>query len=223
MRDRERNIHNMFIGTTEFDDANKADYAELADAAAHFAIVRDVIAKLSEYSSEQFSGAVGQAVEQKSAIRAAIRRRMVRFAATARGLNIDDPGLRRLFRVPDDNNDQTLLAAAREFVEEATRFAVRFAARGIAADEIGILADDIAALEAAIRAKSSANTSGVGATAGIDAEIERGMDAEIILDSIMKNVYYNDPAKLAEWKSARHVRSANRPKSETGNAPQQST
>jgi hypothetical protein len=219
MNDRERNINNMFIGTIGFDDANKADYADLPDTAAHFAIVRDVIAKIAEYLSEQVSGAVGQAVEQKSVTRAAIRRRMVRFAATARGLNIDDPGLRRLFRVPDENSDQVLLAAAREFVEEATRFAAQFAARGITADETAALADDIAALDAAIRSKAGANTAGVGATAGVDAEIERGMNAEIILDSIMKNVYYDNPVKLAEWKSARHVRSAKRTKSETGGTP----
>lgn len=209
----------MFISTTEFDDANKTDYAHLPDAAAHFTVVRDVIAKLSEYFSEQTSGAVSQAVEQKSVTRAAIRRRMKRFAATARGLNIDDPGLRRLFRVPDENSDQMLLAAAREFVEEATRFAAQFAARGITAGETEALADDVAALDAAIRAKSTANTSGVGATAGVDEEIERGMDSEIILDSIMKNVYYEDPVKLAGWKSARHVRSVKRTRNETGGTP----
>lgn len=209
----------MFISTTVFDDANQGDYAHLPDAAAHFTIVREVITALQEYFSEQVSGAVGQAVEQKSIIRAAIRRRMVRFAATARGLNIDDPGLRRLFRVPDNDNDQILLAAAREFVEEATRFAAQFKERGITAAETALLADDIAALDAAIRAKASAHTEGVGATAGVDEEIERGLKAEIILDSIMKNVYYDNPTKLAEWKSARHVRSSARRTTSSTSAP----
>jgi hypothetical protein len=36
------------------------------------------------------------------------------------------------------------------------------------------------------------------------------MDAALILDSIMKNVSYDDPVKLAEWRTARHVRSAKR-------------
>ena len=220
MSDRARNINDMFIKTLEFDDLNSNDYKDLPDAAAHFAIVRDVITKLQNYFADQLSGAVGRAVEQKAATRGAIRRRMVRFAATARGLNIDDPGLRRLFRVPDNDNDQILLAAGREFVEEATRFAVQFAGRGISAAEIQFLADDLDALEAANAAKATAEIEGIGATAGVDEEIERGMDAEIILDSIMKNVYYNNPVKLAEWKSARHVRSAKRT-SETpvGNTP----
>ena len=44
---------------------------------------------------------------------------MKRYSRTARALDIDDPGFKRLFRVPDSNSDQLLLSAAREFVEEA--------------------------------------------------------------------------------------------------------
>ena len=218
MNDRVRNINDMFVSMGQFDTVNSNDYKELPDAVANFTIVREVIAALQNYFADQTSGAVGQAVEQKSVLRAAIRRRMVRFAATARGLNIDDPGLRRLFRVPDENSDQVLLASAREFVEEATRFAAQFAGRGIPAAETQHLADDIAALETAINAKASAHIAGVGATAGVDDEIERGMDAATIIDSIMKNVYYDNPVKLAAWKSARHIRSAKQT-ANNGNTP----
>lgn len=214
MRDRERNIFDMFVSIKEFDAVNKNDYKDLADAVANFVIVQDVVAALQNYFADQTSGAVSQAVEQKSVIRAAMRRRMGRFAETARGLNIDDPGLRRLFRLPKDNGYQIWLAAGREFVEEATRFAVQFAGRGIPAAETAALADDIAALDAAISRKAAAGIEGVGATAGIDDEIERGMDAALILDSIMKNVYHDDAVKLAEWRTARHVRSARRTKPE---------
>jgi hypothetical protein len=216
MNDRVRNIFDMFVSTVEFDAVNFNDYKLLPDALANFAVVREVITVLQNDFAHQLSGAVAQAVEQKSVTRAAIRRRMKRFAATARGLNIDDPGLRRLFRVPDNDSDQILLAAAREFVEEATRFAAQFAGRGITAAEIEALADDITALETSNSAKAGAHIEGVGATAGIDDEIERGMKAEVILDSIMKNVYYDNAVKLAQWKSARHVRSAKRTGGGTG-------
>lgn len=211
MTEREENITNMFISTAEFDAVNAADYRHLPDAETNFAIVRSVIAALQEYAAAQVSGAQGRAVEQKSVIRAAMRRKMTGFSRTARGLDIDDPGLRRLFRVPDENNDQLLLASAREFVEEATRFAVQFAGRGITAERIDALAHDITALDTAISTKSGAKTESVGATAGIDDRIEEGMRAEIILDSIMHNVYDDNPVKLAEWTSARHVRRVRRP------------
>ena len=47
-------------------------------------------------------------------------------------------------------------------------------------------AADIDALEQAISAKANAHIEGVGATAGIDEEIEKGMNAEVFLDNIMK-------------------------------------
>ena len=206
MTEREENIQDMFIATAQFDTENSADYRDLPDATANFLIVRNVITALENFTANQLSGLAGQAVEQKSVLREAIRRKLVRYARTARGLNINDPGFRRLFRVPNENNDQTLLAAAREFVEEARRFATEFAGRGIPASLADQLEADINAMEAAMSAKASGQMETVGATAGIDAEIERGMEAEKILDSIMRNVYDDNPVKLAAWRTARHVR-----------------
>lgn len=215
MTDREENIQNMFISTAQFDTVNSNDYKTLPEAAAQFTIVRAVIAALEAESAAQISGARGRAVEQKSVLREAIRRKMKRYSHTARALNIDDPGFRRLFRIPNDNNYELLIAAAREFVEEGRRFAADFARLGIPATLADELDADIAAIEAAIIAKAGANTETVGATAGIDEQIERGMNAEKILDSIMKNVYFDNPVKLAEWMSARHVKRSPKPKPET--------
>ena len=182
MTDREINILNMFIATVRFDDVNKTDYQTLPEAGANFAIVKAAILALQAHAANQTSGAASQAVEQKSVLRAAIRRKMKRYSRTARAMNIDDAGFPRLFRIPDNNNDQLLLAAAREFVEEARRFPTEFAGRGIPASLADDLFGDVTALESAIVAKSGAQVAGVGATAGIDEEIERGMQAEIILD-----------------------------------------
>lgn len=208
MTDREQNIFDMFISTVAFDDANANDYRALPDAAANFAIVRTVISALESYSAAQLSGASGRAVEQKSVLDAAIRRKMKRYSRTARALNIDDAGFRRLFRIPDGNNQQNLIAAAREFVVEARRFPNEFAGRGIPATLADELEADIDAMEAAIIAKASGKIETVGATAGIDEQIEKGMNAEIILDSIMHNVYFDNPVKLAQWTTARHVKKA---------------
>lgn len=208
MDDREENILNMFVSTAQFDTENSNDYKTLPMAVANFVIVRAAIAALETDSAEQISGATGRAVEQKSVIRAAIRRKMVRFARTARALNIDDPGFQRLFRVPDNDNDQILLAAAREFVDGARQYVTEFASLGIPATLADELDADITAMETAMSAKASGQMETVGATAGIDEQIEDGMTAEKILDSIMKNVYFDNPVKLAEWATARHVKRA---------------
>lgn len=203
---RTRNIFDMFVATREFDAANAADYASLPEAARQFGIVRAAIDALQNHFAAQASGAGGQAVEGKSVLRAAIRRKMKDFSRTARALDIDDAGFRRLFRIPDSDSDQKLSAAAREFVEEARRHAADFARLGIAATLADDLESDIDALDAAINAKASAQGAHVGATAGVDEQIDAGMNAETVLDAIMKNVYRNNPMKLAQWKSARHVK-----------------
>ena len=208
MTDREQNILEMFVGTTAFDAENSNDYKSLPDAAASFVSVRATIDALQTHSAAQLSGASGRAVEQKSTLRAAQRRKMKRYSRTARALNIDDVGFRRLFRVPDNDNDQLLLATAREFVVEARRFPTEFAGRGIPASLADELEADIAAMETAIGAKAAGKIGSVGATAGIDEQIQNGMNAERILDSIMHNVYFDNPVKLAQWKTARHIKSA---------------
>ena len=68
------------------------------------------------------------------------------------------------------------------------------------------LTADIADYEQAISDKSGAQGAGAGATAGIDEAVENGMEAAVIADSIMRNVYEDDAVKLSEWAQARHVK-----------------
>ncbi len=210
MSERTRNIYDMFVSTTEFDRLNAADYSGLPDAALQFAIVRDVITKLEVFLADQTSGKRGQAVEQKSVLMAAAKRKMKEYSAAARALNLDDAGFRRLFRVPNGDGVGKFVASGREFVEEAAAHQAQFARFGLTAADAAALAEDLDDLEAAVAAKAAAAPQTVGATAGIDDEIERGMAAETFLDALIKIIYRNDAAKLAAWKSARHVRRSKR-------------
>lgn len=217
MTDREINIQNMLTSIVQFDAVNKADYADLPDAEANFVIVRAAVNALQTASAVQVSGDRGRAVERKSVLDAAIRRKMKRFSRTARALNFDDPGFRRLFSIPDNNNFVLLLASARAFVEEARRFAADFKRLGIPATLANELEADILAGEEALIEKAGANTETVGATADVDDQIDGAMIAATILDSIMHNVYFDDPVKIAQWTSARHVKKA--PKREKPEKP----
>lgn len=201
----------MFIATAQFDTENSDDYKDLPLAVSNFLTVRSVIAALETDAATQVSGATGRAVEQKAVLRREIRQTLKRYSRSARALNIDDPGFKRLFRIPDSDNDLLLLATAREFVEEARRFPAQFAGLGIPATLANELEDDIEALETAMNAKASGQMETAGATAGIEERIEEGMKAAKILDSIMHNVYFDNPVKLSQWKTARHVKkSSNR-------------
>jgi len=202
----------MFVGAIGFNTANSADYAHLPDAAAKFAIVEDVAGKMENYLADLASGKIGQAVEQKSALILAVKRKMKEYSAAARALNIDEPGFRRLFRLTENDGVQGVIAEGRVFVEEATRFKTEFGRFGLVQADVDALEEDIDDLEEASANKLGAVSEKAGASAGIDAEIDRGMDAATFLDAMMKIVYRSNAAKLGEWKSARHVRRISRPK-----------
>lgn len=212
MDERENNILDAFIRMREFNTRNQADYAAQTEAAAQFNIIDSAIDELEDHQSAQSSGARGQAVERKAVLVAAIRRKMKDIARTARALNIADEGFRHLFSIPESSSQQKLLAAAREFASEAARHKADFLRLAMPADFIDELNEDIADFERATGDKASAQGTGTSATAGVDAEIERGMNAAVVLDAMMKNIYRDNSAKLAEWMQARHVRrSARKP------------
>lgn len=219
---RVRNITNMFISLREFNGVNSNDYRTLPDAAINFAIIAAVIVSLENYLADQASGARGQAVELLSVLIQAARRKMMNIAVAARALNLTDAGFRRLFSVPDGDGAQETVAAGREFVEEGLKHKTELGRLGVTEQYINELDEDLDDINAAVGAKAGANTAGVGATAGLDSEIERGMAAAVFLDAMMKNVYHDNPIKLAEWKSARHIRRAPRtskPKTPPENKP----
>ena len=211
MSDRVRNIYNMLVSTREFDAISAADYSSLPDGELKFAIIRAVISNLETHFGDQISGATGQSVEMASVLIAAAKRKMKEYSGAARALNINDAGFRRLFHIPDGDGSQEVVAAGREFVEEATTHNKEFARFGLTDDDRAALAKDLDDIGTAVGSKSGAHAKTVGATAAIEDEIRRGMDAAVFLDAMMKIVYRNNPAKLAAWKSARHIRRSDRP------------
>ena len=88
---------------------------------------------------------------------------------------------------------------------DALPLKAEFIKRGLPDDLIDDLEADIEILEQAITHEAQGKESHVAATAAIDQEIERGMNAVRELDAIVQNIFRNDPAALAEWASASHV------------------
>lgn len=208
---REENVYDMFVRVLAFNAENALDYAAIIAAAINFTIILTAKDALNEFSAEQTSGEAAAAVEQMSVLRAAIRRKMVAYAKTARAIALSTPGFSKLFKVPDEDNDNVLLATGREFVEEANENALALVDLGKQPGDAAALTADLDAFEAALTAKAEGQQNTVGATAGIDDQTDAGMKSAKILDAIMFNVYRDNPVKLAQWKTARHVRRANQP------------
>lgn len=138
---------NMFITVSQFGQDNAPDFAGNADAVEKFAVITGVIENLRQHAATQTSGAVGRTTVQKSVLRDAIRTKLKEIARTARALGIDNAGLHRLFSVPDNNGDTKLIAAAREFAAEATKFKADFLRLAMPADFIEDLTADIESFE----------------------------------------------------------------------------
>jgi hypothetical protein len=207
--DRQQNIFDMFEETLVFDGENSADYAAIPDAAVHFATVLAAVNALEAHFADQTSGEAAEATVQKAVLTQAVRRKMVAYAKTARAIAIDKAGFDELFKVPDSNNLNQLIATGRQFVEEAIANATDFTALGKMPADATALTDDLDDLEAADAAQAEGQQDTVGATAGIADKIDQGMKAEIKLDAIMTNVYRDNPVKMAQWRTARHVRRTN--------------
>ena len=130
----------------------------------------------------------------------------------ARAIALSDPGFSEKFKVPDSDNETELIASGREFVEQAIANEAAFTALGKLKADATSLTADLDAFEIANAAQAEGKQETVGATAGIAQVVEEGMNAKIILDAIMFNVCNGvNPVKLAQWRTARHVKRANQP------------
>jgi hypothetical protein len=172
-----------------------------------FAEITTIVGNLQGYASSQAagSGSARQGTSTRGAAREQLRTTLETIARTARGLAFDIEGIADKFRVPHNNSDQELLAAARAFAVAATPLEAQFIARELAATFLQDLQDDIEALEAAIDAQVSGKGDRLAARADLDAQIDAGLIARRKLDPIVRNKYANNPGILAEWLSASHT------------------
>lgn len=201
----------MLIRIKQFGEENAADFPPASAGGENFAVVGAVIENLREHAAAQTSGAVQNTTVRKAALRDSVREKMKAIARTARALAIDNPNLSRLFRIPDGDNDQKLIATAREFARESEDFKTDLISFGLRSDFIEAIAANITEFEQALTDKAQATGDKVSATASIDDELELGMNAARRLDAIVRNVYQDRAGKLAAWSSARHIARSSRP------------
>lgn len=199
-----------------------------ADALAPYAFVKSLFNSLSEivteverHASAQASGitAVRQGTKSKGVARDELERDLAAIARTARSIAVSIPGLEKKFRFTRDMKDQELLTTARMFASDALPLKDEFIKRGMPADFLDDLNEDLSAFEQALTQRTQSQDVQVNATATIDDLIERGMNIVRQLDPIMRNIFEDNPGKLAAWLSASRVERAPRRRKQ----PQQTT
>ena len=207
MNDRERRRYDCFIRIKQFGVDNSAAFTAIMIAVTNFAVITTEIDFLDAHGANQqagFGDARG-ATENKGTARENLREEMSDIARTARSMEYQFDGISDRFRMPRNSSDQALLATGRAFHMEATKKAADFIAYGMSATFLADLEDEADAFEATFATQGAAIDSHVEATAEIGESIQRGMTARRILDGVVRNVFKNNPGKLAAWSSASHV------------------
>jgi hypothetical protein len=213
----------MFLRVSEYGSQFAATFPAESYGAELFARLRHVIEELKGHAISQLRGT--RTVRQSSAGKAAARdelwRRIEAISRTARVMAYTLPNLEDKFRATRGIGDQALLILARAFATEAAPFKAEFIKRGMSADFIEELNEQISVFETAINHKAQGRGAHVAASAAIDDLIERGMRIVRELDALVRNVFNEDPSALAVWASASHVeRPTRRGKQKSNGTPE---
>jgi methyl-accepting chemotaxis protein len=208
----------MLIRVGQFGASHAHSFPAGSRGAELFAAVAVAITNMETRAAAQqtHARAAKETTTQKGAAFEALQAQMEAINRTARAMSHAMPGLRDKFRIPHSAGIQTWLAAARSFADEAEPIKDEFIRRGMDADFIEQFRAGIEAVAATVNTKAQKASAQVGATSAVGEAAEGGRVAVRELDAVVRNVFRNDPATLAEWESASHVERAPRhPKPET--------
>lgn len=218
MNDTQRFKSEMFVRCNEYGAAETVSFPPASLGGKLFADLSAIVAELNTHSAKQTSGktSAGQGTTTRGEARDNLSEDLEAMTRTARAIAEELPGIADKFRFPRGKlNDQELLAAARAALADAPQYKNKFIEYGLPADFIEDLQADIADFETAINTQETGRRQHVTATAAIEDLIERGMSIVRRLDAIVRNVFRDNPAKLAAWESARHVERTPRRRKET--------
>jgi hypothetical protein len=191
-----------------FGTSNAADFAPTTLGGQQFALVHAAVVSLGALGAGQVSGTEGahSAVLGKVTARFHLHDDLIGIVNAAQSLSLlGTANLKGKFMMPHNNGDQALLNAARAFAADADAFQAGLVSTGVAADFITHLNADITAFEALVTAKGAAKSAKSGATGGLADTAHKAATALHVLNTVVKNTYKNNPAKLAEWATASHV------------------
>lgn len=221
MNDNENRRYQMFLRVQGFGSAHGRDFAETSIGLQLFGTLNSIITEVEGHAAAEVSGTgeSRQGTTTRKQARAALREDLEAINRSARTIAAEVPGLDDKFRVPRNNNDQELLAAARAAAIDAPPFKPQFLALEMPADFLEDLAADLEAMEESMGEQSGGRGQRVASAAAIDDAIDRGNDVVRKLDAVVKNKYANNPAVLAEWTSASHTERAPRRKKGTDESP----
>lgn len=214
MDDRDLRNYEMVLRVNNYGTENAADFPAKTLGGQLFNRISTSVTNLSEHiasrSSSKSSAMAG--TSSKSSAREDLLTDMEMMRRTARAMAQTMPGMGEKFRIPRNLTNQGLLGTARAFLADATPLKSEFLRFAMPPDFLDDLAAHIDDFENALNAQQTGRGQQVLSHAAFDDELDNAISAVRQLDPIVRNTYHDNPAKLAEWESARHVERAPRSK-----------
>jgi hypothetical protein len=153
-----------------------------------------------------------EGTEQKALAREDLLELLMMIRRTSRSMDAEHPGVHARFRIPPHLSAAELLGVAEHFATEAAPLKTTFIAYGLPETFLEDLDELIADVREALTDQATGNRTRVTATAGISETLDTAFIAIRRVDPIVRNVFRDQPAKLAAWASARHLERAPRRK-----------
>jgi hypothetical protein len=185
-----------------------ADFPAASIGGQQFALITAAVPIASTLAQAQVSGGsqLKAGVKSKAAAYKLLHDDLLAISDAAHSLVLlGTAGLDGKFHLPRSGGFQTMLTTARAFKTDAAPFSAAMIGLGLDPAFLTTLDMHIAALETAISAKGAGQSAQGGATGGIDDTTHKAAVALHVVDTVVRNKYKNDPAKLAEWVIASHV------------------
>jgi hypothetical protein len=217
MDDGTRRRYNTLVTAAQFGTDNTADFPPIG--VSTFADISDLVEDTELKSAGQQAG-LGAAEQQfgvKDSIREDLRDLMATISRTAKALEYTINGISGMFLFQRNMSDAEMLAKARAWITQLPTYLTHFEAYGMPSTLVTDLTQLADQFEASFSSTATANADHVAATADMAAKVRQGMIKLRIADGIARNVYANNPGKLAAWLSASHVEKA--PKKKTPPTP----
>lgn len=205
-----------------FMDAQSEDFPDGSKGATATARLKEALVNLSDLDVARTTGASKrqQGTAGRRGVREELRELVQAVSDTAKTIALDHPDIKGIFEFSDaDRSDLTLIATARSFADAAAPLVNLFVEYQMPATFINDLRSKADSLEHYM----SLQTEGLGARAHSNTSAEETLQrlSELVerLDTIVRNKYRDDHAKITSWERVRRIESAPHPKDDGAETP----
>lgn len=201
MNNRDIRVLEMLIRVRQFGVSHTSAFPAGSRGAELLALVTAIIAEMEGHATSQDTGrrASKERTAQKKAALRSLRADLEAMSRTARPMERTTPGLADKFRMPRSSGEQAILTAARSFAENAEPLKAEFIRRGLPPTFHEDLTAKTEALSASIFGWVEKTGERVAATVAISGTADKGREAVRELDPVVRNVFRDDQAVMAEW------------------------